>query len=487
MDIHIAMTDKGNKPPRLKSPARILLIALVLLLAAALRSQEKRERTVGVMVHTEAAYDGYALFSPMFNENVYLMDNDGRIIHTWTIEETTGVAEAHLLENGNLIVVAAPRDEIDASLIPAPQPPPPFNGSIREYTWNSEFVWEIQFIDAETHQHHAIDIMPNGNILAILWDYHSLDDALAMGLDPALADIEFKDHPFLLPDRIIEIDRSTGEFVWQWDSWDHLVQARDPNLPNYGAVAEHPRRIDINYHGWFLREGPPPQGNNPQGIGDWMHSNAVHYHPELDQIVLSVRHFDEFWIIDRGAPGGLLYRWGNPYAYQQGDPTADRRLFGQHDVQWIEAGLPGEGNILLFNNQHNPGADDEYSSVMELKLPMRTDGCCDWQREAEIVWTYATDGFYSRFGSSVQRLPNGNTLIAETAHGRLIEVSPDGELVWEFVNPITRKGLIRQGDPPNPEGVGFGDQNYLFRVRKYPADYPAFAGRNMTPGDRLID
>ena len=417
----------------------------------------------------------------MFDENVHLMDNDGRIIHTWTIEQTAGVLEAHLLENGNLIVVARPRNEADVTLIPAPNF---FSGSIREYTWDNEFVWEVEFIGAETRQHHGIDIMPNGNILAILWDYHSLDEALAMGLDPELIDAAFKDRPYLLPDIIIEIDRSTGEWVWQWDTWDHLVQDFDPDLPNYGAVAEHPRHIDINYHDGFLRDRNPQQNSS-----DWMHSNSVHYHPELDQVVLSVPRFNEFWIIDRGASteetagpaGDLLYRWGNPFAYQQGDPTADRQLFVQHDVQWIEAGLPGEGNILLFNNRHNEGTDKKrYSSVMELKLPLRADGSYDWEREAEVVWSYAADGFYSATRSGVQRLPNGNTLITEARDGRLIEVRSDGEVAWEFVNPIGRDGLIEQGDPTER-------RNPLFRVRKYPANYTAFEGKDMTPGDRLVD
>ena len=465
-----------------KSPARIVLILLVLLAAVPSLAQE---RTVGIMVNTEDAYDGYALFSPIFDENVYLMDNDGRIIHTWTIEETVAVREAHLLDNGHVIVVAGPRDEMGVSLIPGLGSPK--DGSIREYTWDNEFVWEVDLTDAKILQHHAIDIMPNGNILAILWDYYSLDEALAMGLDPELIDIEFKDHPYLLPDRIIEIDRSTDEFVWQWDPWDHLVQDRDPDLPNYGAVAEHPRRIDINYHRWFSRGGSPPQSQ--RGGGDWMHSNSVHYSPALDQVVLSVPFFDEFWIIDHGesteetagSAGDLLYRWGNPFAYQQGDPTADRQLFFQHDVHWIDAGLPGEGNILLFNNQHNQGTDDAYSSVMELKLPLRSDGGYDWEREAEVVWSYAADGLYSRGISGARRLPNGNTLITEGRDGRLIEVRSDGEVVWEFVNPISESGLIRQGELP------VSNRNALFRVRKYPADYPAFVGRDMTPGERLVD
>ena len=468
---------------------RILVLLALLLIAVPAPAQE---RTVGVMVKADGAYDGYVLFTPLGDESVYLMNNDGRIIHTWHIEGTAAAAEAHLLKNGNLIVVAGARDAVDTSLMPTNNRS---NGSIREYTWDGELVWEHQFIGAETHQHHAIDIMPDGNILVIAWDYHSLDEALAMGLDTRFVDTEFRDHKYLLPDIIIEIDPSTDEWVWQWDAWDHLVQDFDPNLPNYGRIAEHPQRIDINYQSYFLK-GTPSWSDS--GSGDWMHSNSVNYNPELDQIVLSVRSFDEFWIIDHspsaeaaaGSAGDLLYRWGNPFAYTQGKGDVwleDRQLFAQHDVHWIDAGLPGEGNILLFNNQNKIGTDEEHSSVMELKLPLRPDGSYDWDQEAEIVWSYAADGFYSRILSGVQRLPNGNTLITEGFHGRLIEVRPDGEVVWEFVNPKTRLGLIRQGDAPNPEGIDFNDRNFLFRVHKYPRDYPGFEGKDMRPGERLVD
>ncbi len=304
--------------PMLFSISRKSLILLVLLLTSV--PALAQERTVGVMVNADGAYDGYVLLTPMTDESVYLMDNDGRIIRTWHIEGTTGVTEAHLLENGNLMVVAGARDAVDTSLIPGANR---FNGSIREYTWDGELVWEYQFIGAETHQHHGIDIMPDGSILVIAWDYHSLDEAVAMGLDTHFVNTEFRDHRYLLPDIIIEIDPSTDEVVWQWDAWDHLAQDFDSELPNYGAIDEPRRRIDINYQSYFLKGVP---ATNVRGPGDWMHSNSVNYHPELDQIVLSVRSFDEFWIIDHslsteaaaGSAGDLLYRWGNPFAYMRG-------------------------------------------------------------------------------------------------------------------------------------------------------------------------
>ena len=86
-----------------------------------------------------------------------------------------------------------------------------------------------------------------------------------------------------------------------------------------------------------------------------MHTNAVAYNAELDQIMLSIHAFSEVWIIDhgttteeaashsggkRGKGGDLLYRWGNPRAYRTGT-NVDQRLFAQHNAHWIPEGLPG--------------------------------------------------------------------------------------------------------------------------------------------------
>ncbi len=107
----------------------------------------------------------------------------------------------------------------------------------------------------------------------------------------------------------------------------------------------------------------------------------------LDQILISVHNFSEIWVIDHstttaeaashsggnsGMGGDLLYRWGNPAAYDSGS-SADQQLFVQHDAQWIGNGLPGAGNILIFNNgQGRP--DGDYSSVDEIVPPVASDG-----------------------------------------------------------------------------------------------------------------
>jgi hypothetical protein len=205
-------------------------------------------------------------------------------------------------------------------------------------------------------------------------------------------------------------------------------------------------------------------------LPDWTHVNSVAFNAELDQIIISVRSFNEFWIIDhgttkseaarktggrRGKGGDLLYRWGNPSAYKSGS-KADQRLFAQHDAQWISKGSPGAGHVLVFNNGGGrPGG--EYSSVDELVLPVDENG--DYSRAPdkpfgpiEPVWSYSAprkEELFSFIMSGANRLPNGNTLICESVGGTIFEVAPGGETVWKYVNPARdARPMGMPGGPP---------------------------------------
>ena len=253
----------------------------------------------------------------------------------------------------------------------------------------------------------------------------------------------------------------------------------DPEKPNYGVVADHPERIDINF---ALAE---EACIDDFGLS-WIHANALDYNAELDQIMVTLRRFSEIWIIDHstsveeaagsaggngGKGGDLLYRWGNPRAYQRG-ALADQRLFWPHNAHWIPDGSPGAGNVLIFNNgAEYPGMERGYSSVDEISLP--ADGSNYRLDEgfaygpSEHVWTYfadTPDSFYSYGQSSAQRLPNGDTLITDGPAGRIFEVTRGGEMVWEFVNPAA------------------GYQS-VYRAYRYAPDYPGLRGLDLTPQD----
>lgn len=446
-------------------------VALLLLFCCASVPMWAQNSVSGVLAKQAGALEGYTFIAPNINTKAYAIDNHGRVIQEWDVGTRT--REIHLLESGNVVIVKGPREPLDTSLIGLGYPP---DGSVAEYTWEGELLWEYTFDDRKRRHHHGIDILPNGNILALVWDYHRLDDAAARGLRPDIIASSFEESNHFLPDSVLEINPASGEIVWEWRAWDHLVQNTAEEMPNFGDPSAQPQRLDINYEPYFLKGISLDFSAGPE---DWMHSNAVNYNPALDQIVISVLRFDEFWIFDHshntettaGPAGDLLYRWGNPFAYGQGDMADDRMLHQQHDAQWIDAGLPGAGNILIYNNRNNvlredEVADDEYSSVLEVRLPLREDGSYNWAADAEVVWQY-DKGFYSRIISGVQRLPNGNTLITEGTSGRLIEVTAAGEVVWEFISPINE------------------ENRYLFRARKYAADHPGFVGKELRPGPML--
>jgi len=155
--------------------------------------------------------------------------------------------------------------------------------------------------------------LPSGNVLLLVWELKSAEETVAAGRRPELVN-----GPWLV-DALVEIKptgKETGDVVWEWHSWDHLIQDHDSSRANHGDVAAHPELIDINFGSTIISEftaanasptedvkkksdlntlrsigylGAPTARGNPAAIPDWTHVNAVAYNPELDQIMLSAR------------------------------------------------------------------------------------------------------------------------------------------------------------------------------------------------------
>ena len=442
----------------------------------------------GLLLSEPGAALGYTLFTPDETGYVYLIDPLGRIAHEWHLGNAFSVntiGHANLLDNGNLLMLI-------------------LTGIILEIDPRGNIIWQY---DA-ARLHHDFLKMPNGNILLLAAARKTREQAIAAGANPEFVRKTGIDYDYLVEVR--PTGASGGEIIWEWSPWDHLIQDFDPSKPNYGAIAEHPELIDIN----FVLE---TAYNSQYRILDWLHTNAIDYNPELDQIMLSPRHFSELWIIDhsptaedaRGNNGGnggmggdLLYRWGNPRAYEHGDVT-DQRLFWQHQTHWIPPGLPGAGNILLFNNGLEfPGYKRYYSSVDEIIPPV--DGYRYHRNEdaayppANPTWTYAAEtpaNFYAPILSGAQRLPNGNTLIVDGPEGTVFQVTPNGRTAWKYIVPLHYHISLWQNartsawltygtleDPPIPVA-----KNRMYRAYWYPPDHPGLQALDLTPGSRLAD
>jgi len=441
---------------------RYSLIFILSLLSFQIQAQQQ---TVGLFTNDSLAYNGYTLFSPNSAKSAYLIDNCGNLINSWT-SEYIPYFSAYLNAEGDLVRTA----RIGA-----------FDAAIERYSWEGELEWSYYFSGDGFSQHHDIELLPNGNILVLAWESYDTQTVIDAGRNPDFVIEEIR------PEFIVELEpigTDSANIVWEWHSFDHLVQDYDSTKANYGNPANHPELIDFNYIGIG--------GSFP----DWLHANYIDYNPELDQIMISVRNFNELWIIDHsttkeeaaghtggryGKGGDLLYRWGNPITYRRGTED-DRVFYRQHHTNWIPAGYPGAGNIMIFNN----GLEREpiqFSSIDVIAPPLNSDGSYmlpaldDAYAPADLLSSYTSSPLGSMFSSrisSARSLPNGNTLICIGQTGRLFEVDQAGEVHWDYITPIQGNNPVTQGDPI----AG----NSVFATARYSVDFEGFVGKDMTPG-----
>ncbi len=436
------------------------------------------QNTIGLLQNNYGlAYEGYNLLYPHNQSNVYLLDNCGQIVHQWTgnPDEFPGNV-AYILEDGNLL---------RAKRIGQPLGDPIWAGGGGEIVecknWDNEVLWTFVMNDSMARLHHDIAALPNGNVLMIAWELKTEQEAIEAGRNP-----ELLAQAKLWPDFILEYAPELDSIIWEWHAWDHLIQDFDNTKDNFGVVEDHPELIDIN---WDTHDGHP----------DWMHANAIDYNPVLDQIAISVPYFNEIWIIDHsttneeasghtggnaGKGGDLLYRWGNPATYRRGN-SEEQQLFFQHDIQWIKPNAnPGEplfGRMALFNNRvgvttSTANTFSTFTDSNNTIYAMTVEGKYEPLTFDETI-LHPEDNIkaYSNAMSSVQILPNGNSLICSSRWGYSYELSSDGDLVWEYICPL-RMGLpATQGD-----NLLIND-NIMFSIKRYSPDYTGFANEVLEP------
>ena len=392
----------------------------------------------------------YVLFAPIQSDFTYLMDLQGQLVHQWSAASTPACA-VYLLDDGRLL---RPRSLGDTNF-----PSGGCNGGrIEMLDWDGNVLWSYDYNDTNHQQHHDARYMPNGHVLFLAWEKRTAAEAVAAGRDPATIPA----NGVIWVDHVVEVDPATNSIVWTWRTWDHL-------LPPGARSQDHPELIDPN--------------SFTAVQNDWTHMNAVDYNATLDQVMVSVRNHDEIWVIDhgtttteaaghaggrRGHGGDLLYRWGNPRNYGY---TADEQLFGQHNAHWIETGLPGAGNVLVFDNGDRSARP--FSTAVEIAPSIQADGSYAMDPQQGFlplapVWQWAANPPASVFAtiiSSAQRLASGDTLICDGTSGHFFEVTPAGDTTWSYLVTDTN-----------------GNNNILvFRATRYEAGYPALDGRTLSP------
>ena len=261
-----------------------------------------------------------------------------------------------------------------------------------------EYNWngEIVWEHHDGNQHHDARRLPNGNTIYIAWE--PLDKESAKRVRGGIPGTE-KDG-VIYGDVFREITPEK-EIVWEW-------RTKEMDIENYPICPLCPR-------------------------AEFAHANTVSPQPNGD-ILISFRVLNTLVLVDRAT---RKIKW----------ECTDLSFGHQHDCHYLD-----NGNILLFCNGFHGRDVDMASSIREFN-----------PNTGETVWEYKAKPYSSFFSaniSGVQRLWSGNTLICEGYKGCVFEVTKEGEIVWEFVNPYLS---------PHP---AFGTTNWIFRAYRYAPDAP---------------
>ncbi len=280
-------------------------------------------------------------------------------------------------------------------------------GKLVEVDWDGNIVWRYE----DPYMHHDFYRMDNGNTMVLRWG--SVPHDIAVRVKGGLPGTECRG--MIWADSFQEVT-PTGKVVWEWLGYEHL----DPVLDIICPLCHR---------------------------SEWTHANACFVLPNGD-ILTTFRRTDTIALIDKGT-GDIKWRWGVGELAHPHNPT-----------------LLDNGNILVFDNgvhRKNGKGFRSYSRVVEVN-----------PKTGKIEWEYQSvppHHFYAPVISGCQRLPNGNTLICEGTEGRLFEVTPDKEVVWEFVNPFYFKDKKPQ----------IGWNNLVFRAYRYSPDHPGLKGKSLNP------
>ena len=279
-----------------------------------------------------------------------------------------------------------------------------------EIDWDSTELWYYP-----CSQHHDFSVMPNGHVMILCgiegWGSPP-KPVCERRLNP-----ELREGGLFGATYLVEVDPETNETFWEWWSHEHLEELRE-------AGVEFPRRpLDV------------------------FHTNTCEVLPETKlgkedprfrsgNVVFSHRNVATVGVIDK-RDGAIVWAWGPGELDGQHMPTL---IPDTHPI--TGEAMPGAGHFLIFDN----GTRRKYSRILELD-----------PRNNEIVWEYRAPEFFGSWGAGQDRMPNGNTVISEGGNrGRLFEVTPEGEVVWDYLTPYLD---------------GAGRDHAVYRCVRYPADY----------------
>lgn len=375
----------------------------------------------------ERAWSGYTVLSLLATPAVVVIDMNGNVVKRWDDYNNSPGGPARILPGGLVISSAGARPPHQEAL------------ELVERDFDGNTIWQfgrneqIENANGETiwalRQHHdwqradfpagyyspeATPAATGADTLILTHTNHVL---------PEVSDVMLED------DRIIEVSPG-GELLWEWtvgehiDEFDFSLEARATieNAPGF-----HSQRNSLD---WFHINSATYVGPNR-----WYDEGDPRFAP--DNIIISGRQVSIVAIV--GRDGSVVWQLGPDFS-RSDEMQAIGQIIGQHHAHLIPRGLPGAGNMMIFDN----GGSSGYGAPNAIA----PNGLGVYARATsrileidpvtlEVVWSHQAGAqFFSTNISGAQRLPNGNTLITEGAGGRLFEVTSDGDIVWEYMVPF---------------------------------------------------
>ena len=401
------------------------VVAVLMYTLAPIRAQSVYP-TGTTIYEPDRAWNGYTVLSPLQTQAVLVIDMNGNVVKRWEGLNNSAGGPARVLPGGILISASGARPPNQESLELVQQD---FDGKV---IWQFSHNEQIKTGEGSTiwsaRQHHdwQRESFPAG--------YYSPESTTTVEgsstlilthtnrTQPTVADVMLED------DRLIEVS-SKGDVLWEWVASDHIDEL--------GFAPDARKAIKA-----------AQSFNKARGSFDWLHINSAHYvgpNRWFDQgdmrfapnnVIISSREASLLAIV--GRDGKIVWRLGPDFSESK-ELRAIRQIIGQHHAHIIPKGLPGAGNLLVFDN----GGSSGYGFAS----PIAPDGVGAFARSTsrvveinpvtlELVWSYTNPRFFSTNISSAQRLPNGNTLITAGAGGRMFEVTTQGAIVWEYMYPL---------------------------------------------------
>ncbi|GAA4382599.1 aryl-sulfate sulfotransferase [Tsukamurella soli] len=420
----------------------------------------------------ERAYNSYVLYSGA-DSVTRLIDLNGIVRHEWPYPGLPSRIIDPAANDGRV-------GDVGLQLSQGPDPRGGIYGNrtVGQVSWTGEKLWEwgTEAPGGAARQNHDWELLPSGNRLLLV---------TVPRVVPGLG-------PDVIGDQGLYEVTPDGAVVWEWKAGDHLDELglSEEGFDDLRAtVARNPGDI------WGYLEI-----NSAKTIGPnrWHRADPdTVFQP--DNILIGSRKANVVALIDKRSRS-IVWRLG-PYfpdsAGMQHQRVTRRRvprpldqISGQHNPHVIADGLPGAGDILLFDNQGGAGYPPAplgiYAGSRVLEIDPTT---------REIVWQYTAEDsglppwtFFSSFVSNAQRLPNGNTLITEGMQGRIFQITPTGDVVWEYLTPFEAyapDGASDADEAADPAVDRSIRTPLIYRSQAVPFDWvPADTPRSQEPVDR---